>query len=32
MKRQIFDTYVETLLAPSLLPDDVVIPDNPPSH
>ena len=32
MNRQIFDTYVETQLAPPLQPGDVVILDNLPSH
>jgi len=32
MNRQIFDTYVETQLAPTLQPGDVVILDNLPSH
>jgi hypothetical protein len=32
MNRQIFDTYVETQLAPTLQPGDVVIPDNLASH
>ena len=32
MNRQIFDTYVETQLAPALHPGDVVILDNLPSH
>jgi transposase len=32
MNREIFDTYVETQLAPTLQPGDVVILDNLPSH
>jgi hypothetical protein len=32
MNRQIFDTYVETQLAPTLQPGDVVILDNLASH
>jgi transposase len=32
MNRKIFDTYVETQLAPTLQPGDVVILDNLPSH
>src|ERR671911_36541 len=32
MTRQIFETYVETQLAPTLLPGDVVILDNLPAH
>ena len=32
MNRQIFDTYIETQLAPTLQPGDVVILDNLPSH
>jgi hypothetical protein len=32
MNRKIFDTYIETQLAPTLQPGDVVILDNLPSH
>jgi hypothetical protein len=32
MARQIFETYVETQLAPTLSPGDVVILDNLPAH
>ena len=32
MNRRIFDTYVETQLAPTLQPGDAVILDNLPSH
>ena len=32
MNRKIFDTYVETQLAPTLQPGDIVILDNLPSH